>query len=121
MITQWKLKRIGIWSAIKIGSAVSCVLGFLLGFIWAIIIVFFSSLISIMTSSKLPGFGIPALIIFPIFFSLIYAVLGALGTFLLTLLYNLSAGIFGGIELEIESHSPYEIEPKQDINEMWSI
>ena len=119
MHARWKLKRIGIWSAMKIGSVISCVFGFITGFIWAVIIVFFSSLISMMMSDQPSGFGFAALLFFPILFAVFYCFLGAVGTFLFVLLYNLAAGLFGGLDMEIDTI--YESEPGDEHTGMWSI
>ena len=119
MHARWKLKRIGILSAVKIGGAISCVFGFITGLIWAVIFVFFSSAVSMMMSGQPSGLGFAALLFFPVLFTVFYGFLGAFGTFLSVLLYNLAAGLLGGLDLEIDT--VYESEPEDGHAGMWSI
>ena len=102
MYAHWKLKRIGLLSAVKIGSVLSCVIGFIAGSLWALIIVFFSSLINMITNNQAPSLGFAALIILPVFFAGLYAVLGAIITFLSVLLFNIVAGLLGGLDIEVD-------------------
>ena len=76
MNKKWQLKRIGLWSAVKIGGIVSAVLGFILGTIWGFIMAFFSSLLSTMFSMNTMGIGFSWLILFPLLFTCIYGFLG---------------------------------------------
>jgi len=119
MHARWKLKRIGILSAVKIGGVISCVFGFITGFICAVIVVFFSSVVSMMMSGQPSGPGFTALIFIPVLFTVFFGFLGAFGTFLYVLLYNLAAGLLGGIDLEIDT--PYESAPEDEYTGMWSI
>ena len=96
------LKRIGLLSAVKIGSVLSCVIGFIAGAIWALMIVFFSSVINMMMHNQAPSLGLAALIILPVFFAGLYAVLGAIITFLSVLLFNIVTGLLGGLDIEVD-------------------
>jgi len=102
MGTALKLRRIGILSAIKIGCAVSIVLGFIIGIAWGMMFIFFSSAIALALDRPVPGIGIAALVIMPVIGMIVYGFLGTVFSFLFTLLFNLSAGILGGLEIEIE-------------------
>ena len=97
----WKLRRISIQPAMKIGAAVSCVLGFFIGTIWGIVMAFFSSMIAMMFERPAPGMSALALIIMPFIGAVFYGILGIFFSFLISLLYNLAAGILGGIEFEM--------------------
>ena len=97
-----KLRRIGILSAIKIGFAVSLVLGFILGIAWGMVFAFFSSAIALALDRSVPGIGIAALIIMPVIGAIFYGFLGTAFSFLFALLFNLAAGILGGLEVEID-------------------
>ena len=119
MHARLKLKRIGILSAVKIGGAISCVFGFISGLIWAVIVVFFSSVVSMMMSEQPSGIGFATILFFPVLFTVFYGFLGAFGTFLYVLLYNLAAGLLGGLDLEIDTVS--ESKPEDGHTGMWSI
>ena len=119
MHVRWKLKRIGILSAVKIGGAISCVFGLITGFIWAVVIVFFSSVVSMMMSGQPSELGFAALLFFPVLFTIFYGFLGAFGTFLSVLLFNLAAGLLGGIDMEIDSVP--ESKPEDGHAGIWSI
>lgn len=102
MNAHWKLKRIGLLSAVKIGSVLSCVIGFTAGTIWALVIVFFSSVLNMMMDNQAPALGISALIILPVLFAGLHAVLGAFITFLSVLMFNIAAGLLGGLDIEVD-------------------
>ena len=97
----WKLKRIGILSAMKIGCVCSGAFGFIVGTIWGIMLAFFSSLITMAFDKPVFGFGAAVVIITPFAVAFLYAILGTLLSFIMALLYNIVSGIFGGIEFEM--------------------
>jgi len=119
MEAHWRLKRIGILSVMKITAAISGVLGFVMGTVWALVIIFFSSLISMTMSNQISGFGFSALIIFPVLFAVFYGLLGAIVSFLFVLLYNIVAGLWGGIDLEVDY--TYTFERKEERTGMYDI
>lgn len=119
MHARWKLKRIGILSAVKIGGAISCFFGFITGLICAIIVVFFSSVVSMMLSEQPSGPGFATFLLLPALFTVFYGFLGAFGTFLYVLLFNLASGLLGGIDLEIDT--VYESAPEDEHTGIWSI
>jgi len=101
MEPTWKLRRIGIQSAVKVGGLVSLGAGFIVGTVWAFILAFFSSLITAMMDGPIPVFHPAMVIVLPFLAALFYGVLGTMLTFLLSLLYNIAAGIVGGIEFDL--------------------
>ena len=101
MEPKWKLRRIGILSAVKIGGVLSCAVGFIIGTVWGIILAFFSSMLAVLFDRPAPGLSAFTVIFLPFFAAFFYAVLGTLLSFLLALLYNLAAGVMGGIEFEL--------------------
>ncbi len=108
MYKKWRIKRVGLYSAVKINSAVSCVIGFIFGTLWGLGMAFFSSLMGSMLSINTTGFGLAALIFFPFLFAIIFGFLGMVFSFLFALLYNLVSGILGGIEVEIDEEKKHE-------------
>ena len=108
MYKRWRVRRIGLYSAVKINSAVSCVIGFIFGTLWGLGMAFFSSLMGKMFSINTTGVGLASLVFFPFLFALIFGFLGMVYTFLFALLYNIASGILGGIEVEIDEEEKYE-------------
>ena len=101
MEPTWKLRRIGILSAVKTVSAVAAALGFIIGTIWGFVFAFFSSVIASAFETSIPASGPIFIIVLPIAATVFYAVLGAVGSFFAVLLYNIAASLTGGIELEL--------------------
>ena len=101
-----KLKRIGLLSAVKIGGTVSAVMGFILGAVWGVVMAFFSSLAGAVFSMDTAGMGVAWLIISPFISAILYGILGVLLSFLTALVYNIAAGILGGIEYETQDSAP---------------
>jgi len=108
MYKKWRIKRICLYSAVKINSAVSCVIGFIFGALWGFGMAFFSSLMGRMLSINTTGFGLAAFAFSPFVFAIIFGFLGMVFSFLFALLYNLVSGILGGIEVEIDEEEKYE-------------
>ena len=101
MYTRWKINRIGILSALRIGAVIAGAFGFAVGLFFALIILVFSSVASYLMMGKIPAFGVYALVILPVVFTGLYAVIGAFFTFFGVLIFNLTAGLFGGLELDV--------------------
>jgi len=112
MQAHWKLRRIGILSAMKIGGAISVVTGIVLGFFWAIFMVFFSSMIGMMSSKPMPAPGMSVFIFIPLLTGILYGFFGVFMSFLLALLYNIAAGFLGGLEFEVDYR--YDFERKEE-------
>jgi len=101
MDAKWTLRRIGLRSAVRTGALVSMVLGFVFGLIWASVIALFSSVFAAAFNASIP-FGMPiALLLIPFICAAFYGALGTFISFIGALIYNLVAGIFGGLELDL--------------------
>ena len=108
MYKKWRIKRVVLWPAVKTGGMVSGVLGFFLGIILGCLLAFFSSIIRFMFPVESVRFGLAALVFFPFVLALIYGILGMIFSFLCALLYNLTAGMLGGLHFEIEDDKKYD-------------
>ena len=108
MNRKHRIQRIGIASAVKIGAVISSAIGFFLGIIWGFSMVFFSAIIGTMLTGETAGFGYAAILFFPLLFAILYGCIGTIVSFLFALVYNLTAGLIGGIELEIEEEDKAE-------------
>ncbi len=115
MAGKIKVRRIGLGSAVRTGLILSGIAGFFAGLFWGILFAFFSSFLASTVSSHDPGFGAGAIVVLPIFFSVIFGISGCVISFLFALIFNISAGISGGIELEIDTAKAVESSVPADI------
>lgn len=101
------LTRVGVWSAAKIAGVLYAAMGLILGSIFALISVLGAGMASVMETSDAPPawfgavFGIGAIVLFPIFYGVMGVVTGAISA----ALYNVFAGVVGGLQLEMRSSS----------------
>ncbi len=98
------LKRIGVGSAAKVTGAVYAALGLIFGAIFACI-----AMVGIGAASALSAgneaspflgafFGVGAIVILPIMYGVIGVIGGAIGAWV----YNLVAGMTGGLEIDLQ-------------------
>ena len=96
------IRRVRVWSVAKISFALYASLGFLIGLLFAAISLVGAGIAATAREGEgLPAglgalFGVGAIIIAPIFYGCIGLIGGAIGG----ALYNLFAGMVGGIEIE---------------------
>ncbi len=102
MTKKMKVARIGLWSAMRAGFAVSAAVGLVVGLFWGMLFAVFAAFVADAASMRDPGFGSGAVVAMPLFGALMLGVVGAVAALLASLVYNLAAGVFGGLELEIE-------------------
>jgi len=105
-----QLKRIGVWSAVKITFVVAGMVGFVVGALYALLI---TAMISLMGFAGM-GEAMPdeigmivgttgfIAVVAWIVIMVMYAVVGALVVGLASWLYNLMAGALGGVTLTLE-------------------
>jgi Transmembrane domain of unknown function (DUF3566) len=96
------VKRIGPGSAFKVGLVVYAFLGLIIGICMALFSMVAGSLGSLAGGAPGAralgfGFGLSAIIIFPILYGIIGGIAGAIGA----VVYNLAAGWVGGLEVDI--------------------
>lgn len=98
------LKRVGVGSAAKVSGALYAAIGLIMGLIFACIAMVGGAMSSGMSQSgAMPAFvsgffGVGAIIFLPIF----YGVMGFIGGAIAAWVYNLVAGMAGGLELDLE-------------------
>lgn len=95
------VRRVGVWSVARIYGAMLAAFGLLAGLIIALFSVIGASLVS--QSSDAPSwlgpiFGIGAIVLLP----LCYGLMGLLAGALSAVLYNLFAGMVGGVEFDVQ-------------------
>lgn len=95
------VKRVGVWSVARIYGAMLAAFGLLVGLIIALFSLIGASLVS--QSSGAPSwmgpiFGIGAIVLLP----LCYGLMGLLAGSVSAVLYNLFAGMVGGVEVDVQ-------------------
>jgi hypothetical protein len=99
------IRHVGVWSVARLYGALSAAMGLLIGAVVAAISAIGGAAGAMSDASGGLGtgglgmlFGVGAIIFLPV----CYGLLGLLGGAIGAALYNLFAGMFGGIELEIQ-------------------
>ena len=113
---KFELKKIGVWSAIKVTFLISLAVGFAVGILYAL---FFMALMSIPMSQMpddFPGMSVMfvggvMLIIMPIMMSVFMAIINTIGAALTALIYNLVVKMVGGLELDFAEIKPVVVQP----------
>jgi outer membrane biosynthesis protein TonB len=109
---RYELRSIGIWSFVKVAFFVNLVAGFVSGILYAL---FFGAMMAAM--SQLPQFGGALepmsgvgtgvmLVLFPIMGAFSAAFFGTLFGLLFVVVYNLTAKLIGGLELNFQLERP---------------
>lgn len=96
------LKRVGVLSCGKISGVIYALIGLIFGGFFALFSLFGAGFAALQTnqSDALLGalFGVGAVIFMPVFYGFMGFVMGLIGG----ALYNLVAGLIGGLEMELE-------------------
>ena len=103
---KYELKRISVWSVIKITFVLNLFLGFLFGLFYAFIVLLITALPMSMMGEDSAGIfpalaGVAAFVLpflFAFFFAVVYTIVAAIMTFA----YNLVAKLTGGVEWELK-------------------
>lgn len=95
------IKRFGVFSVAKINAAISLVVGLIVSVLWVI----FAGLLGVagmhgasLGAAALTGAGGLIVIIVA---TVLYAIAGFIAGALVAILYNIAAGWFGGVEIEL--------------------
>jgi hypothetical protein len=94
------VRRIGVWSVARMYGALLAAMGLLVGLIIALVSLAGASYLNQAQSPSWigPVFGVGAIVVLPICYGLFGIVAGAISA----ALYNIFAGMVGGVELEGE-------------------
>lgn len=118
---QFELKKIDLFSAIKISFIVNAVLGLAIGLFAGAILAFVMGFINqIMPYEQIsplsPQFGALGGLFLGLFYAVFLSVVnGVIITGIVVLLYNLIAGWIGGIKLDMFSVSGIQIKPATSV------
>lgn len=93
------VRSIGVWSAAKLYGAISAVMGLLFGLVFAMFSLIGTGMAGDEAGPAWMGgiVGMGAVIVLPI----MYGVMGLIGGAIMAFLYNVFAGMVGGVELDI--------------------
>jgi hypothetical protein len=97
-----EIKRFGILSVAKINAAISLVIGLILSVLW----IMFAGVAGIARGINSAAIGSAAMngasgLVVIIFVTIVYAIVGFIAGALVAFLYNVAAGWFGGIQMDI--------------------
>ena len=106
MKATYRINRISIGATVRVGAIVAAVFGLMIGIIWAFVALFFSAGMAAAFGGEMPRASALLVVFIPILVAVFYTFMGMVGSFLFALLYNIAAGIFGGIEVEMEDNRP---------------
>lgn len=110
-MAEMTIRRFNVFSVAKIQGFLAFVIGLLIGVIYGFAFMIFGAAISSLApqgdSQAMGGvgaivIGLVIMIAFPIFYSIIGFIGGAIGA----LVYNLAAGVVGGLKFELEGVAP---------------
>jgi len=106
-MAEMTVRRVGVLSLAKMQGLLMFVMGLIIGVIYGLIIMLFGAAMSSLASRgegqamggiSTIGAGLIIMIALPVFYGIIGFIGGAIGGFI----YNIAAGIVGGIQLDLE-------------------
>jgi hypothetical protein len=101
----YEIRKIEVWSCVKIAFVLFGILGLIFGFLYALVFTFVGGILSQFGGEfeQLSGLLTGAMGIFMAFFlALFYAVVGAIVTAIMVWIYNALAKLTGGIRFNLE-------------------
>ena len=100
----YEIKKIDVWSVVKIAFILSGIFGLLAGLLYAVLLTLVGGILSQLGGEFEAMKGLTGAVgIFMAFFlALFYAVIGAVGAAICTLIYNLLARGLGGVKFYLE-------------------
>jgi len=115
-MAEMVVRRIGVFSLAKMQSLLMFVIGLIFGVIYGLIFMIFGAAITAAARGQdaALGSGISTIVVglvMMIGIPLFYGVLGFIVGLISGFVYNLAAGVVGGIKLDLEATSPYAPPP----------
>lgn len=110
------IRRFNVFSVAKIQGLLGFVIGLIIGVLYGLFVMLFGAAILAMAprgqSEEMGGIstviiGLVIMVACPI----LYAIIGFIGGAIAALVYNLAAGVVGGIKLELEGAAPTYLAP----------
>ncbi|MFH1861181.1 MAG: DUF3566 domain-containing protein [bacterium] len=104
---MYEIKRLDLLSVFKVSLLVYLIIGFLLGILYALLLVGMMSALSPLVDDtvlrELGSLGAMGAMMLALFMSVIFAVLWSVLTVIAAGIYNVISGWLGGIKLELEA------------------
>ena len=105
MRKTFEMRRIPIWPVMRVVFIIFLIIGIIVGLMYGFMISSFGLLLSALGESPLdegfPLIGNLGFLMIPIF-AILYAVFGTIAAVIWAVIYNITASVVGGIELELE-------------------
>lgn len=106
-MAEMTIRRFGVISVAKIYGLLMFIFGLVVGVIYGLVLIVFGAAISAMAPSRdataggvsTVVMGLAMMIGFPLFYGILGFIMGAIGA----LIYNVVAGIIGGVKFELEA------------------
>jgi hypothetical protein len=106
-MNKLRIRRLGVLSFAKMQGLMGFVIGLIIGVIYGLIIIAYSllgaSLVKGDSALAIGGGGVVLGIIVIIAMPIMYGIFGFIGGAIGALIYNLFAGMVGGLEIEVEN------------------
>ena len=106
-MSRLRINKMGVLSVAKIQAVIGLVVGLIVGVIYALLILVYTFLGASFVSSDarmaVGGSGVVFAVIALIGFPILYTIVGFIGGAIGALVYNLCARMLGGIEMEVEN------------------
>jgi len=115
-MAEMTIKRFGVWSVAKINAVLWFIFGLIIGVIYGLFFILFGAAMSSLAPERdaaaMGGIssvvtGLIIMVAMPIFYGVTGLIAGAIGA----LVYNLLAGVIGGIKFELEGVQEYAPPP----------
>lgn len=114
------VKRLGVLSLGKMNGLICAALGLFIGLIYGLIFMLFGAAMMSTRDGAGSGAGMAGVgLAFIIGIPILYAIFGFVGGLIVGLVYNVAAGIIGGIELELENSTPDYYAPPPPQQQQW--
>ena len=116
-MAQMTIRRVGVLSIAKIEGFLMFIVGLIIGVIYGLTVIIFGAVIMSALAQRGEGQvlgGVSTIVVgilIMIVVSIFYGVMGFIGGAIGALIYNIAAGIVGGIELELEGGAPPQYAP----------
>ena len=102
-----RIRRIEPWPFVRTTAIITSLIGFAAGFVLGALCAVVIAAVGLMLSLDIVLYGVTAFVVLPIAGAVLYGLVGIGLSSLIVLLYNLTAGLFGGIRLECDEESRY--------------
>jgi len=108
-MAEMTIRRFGVLSVAKMQSLVGFVVGLILGVIYGLAFIALGATMSSLGGRDAAAGGVPSIImgiVFMIAIPILYTVIGFIGGAIVALVYNIAAGMIGGVKFELEGVNP---------------